>query len=139
MGLPVLNEQKVCFHIFRVEDLPFHIDLLRLLEIFCDHAACPAEIERLIMYDNTLPVGILRVANSAYYELRGKVSAIPKAISIIGLAQVRSICLLDFLMNLLLKNNTFHAFEREALWKHAYATARAASLLALWRPWIELE
>lgn len=131
------NEQEVRHRIARIRDLPsLSGSLQRLIEIIHDEIASPEEIESLIRYDQTLSARILRVANSSFYGMRGKVPTLSKAMILIGFEQVKSLCLCALLMDMCSAKDSIEPQEKERLWKHSFATARVASHLVRARPWV---
>lgn len=82
-----------------------------------------------ISQDPSFTVRLLRVANSSFYGLSSTVDAVPKAVSIIGTSQIRSLALatsvassFDGLPNTLV--------SMEHFWKHSLYCALAARILA---------
>ncbi len=51
------------------------------------------DISRIISTDPLLSANVMRIANSSYYGLKGKVASLPFAISILGMTAIRSIAL----------------------------------------------
>ena len=49
------------------------------------------DVSRIIASDPLLSANVMRIANSSYYGLKGKVASLPYAISILGLTAIRSI------------------------------------------------
>jgi putative nucleotidyltransferase with HDIG domain len=140
MGIPHLDEREALVQVAGIRDIPpLPGALHRLIEVMQEDVASAEELERVIGYDQALSARVLRVANSAYYGLRGNVRTIAKAILIIGFDQVRSICLGMLLLELCTGRNKIGSAQREKLWKHAFATARMASDMAKTRPWIPKE
>jgi HD-like signal output (HDOD) protein len=60
-------------------------DLLRCLD---DQSASAAQLARIIARDQAMVARLLRVANSPFYGLRGRVESIPNAIAVLGLRAV---------------------------------------------------
>jgi len=134
------NDQEVRRRIARIRDLPtLSGSLQRLVEILHDEVASPEELEGLIRYDQALSARILRVANSTYYGMRGKVPTLSKAMIVMGFEQVKSLCLCALLMDMCSQQDSIEPGERERLWKHSFATARVASEMARARPWVSPE
>ena len=51
------------------------------------------DISRIVSTDPILSANVMRIANSSYYGLKGKVASLPFAISILGMTAIRSIAL----------------------------------------------
>lgn len=140
MSICPLDEQEVRYQISQIKELPpLPRSVQRLIEIIQDEVDCSAELESIICYDQALAAKVLRLANSTWYGSRGKVTKVSHAIVIIGLSQVKSICLCALLMNVMPEGKRIEIQEREQLWKHALATAKIAVAMSKKRPWIPIE
>jgi len=78
-----------------------------------------------IASDTALAARTLRVANSPYYGLQGKIATIPEAVVVLGFANLRSLVMASAL-TLAFREVTPH-FDRLGFWRHSLATAAAAS------------
>jgi len=138
---PVLpDKQEIRYRIAQISELPPVTGALqRLLEIIYNEVASSTELEKVILYDQSLSAKILRLANSSFYGRRGDVSTIAKAIMLVGFDQIKSICLCTILMQLCADAKILEPSQRERLWKHAFATALIASEVARTKPWIRKE
>jgi putative nucleotidyltransferase with HDIG domain len=135
-----MDDREIHYCISKIDDLPpLPGALQRLMEIIHDEVASPRELESLILYDQSLSARILRIANSTYYGRRGEVRTISKAVLNLGFEKVKSICLCALLMEMFADNRALSRAQREALWKHAFATARIAREMATRRPWLDKE
>jgi HD-like signal output (HDOD) protein len=140
LTIPALSEQEVVHRVLRVTGLPaMPVTLLRLIEVLREEDVSQREIESLIRYDEALSARVLRVANSVFYGYRRKVLTISRAIPVIGLEQIRSICLFAFYTDFVSKDKALSPSEREKLWKHAFVTAKAAGMIARQRPWVSAD
>jgi len=88
-----------------------------------------ADIAKVISQDPSFTVRLLRVANSSFYGFPATIDTVPKAVSIIGTSQIRSLALatsvastFDGLPNSLVSMHDF--------WKHSLYCALIARLLA---------
>jgi HD-like signal output (HDOD) protein len=111
---------------------------LRLMQFIQDGDASVDEFVSTILHDQALSAKLLRVANSAYYGLCGKVSTLSRAVMAIGLGEVRNICLCAILMEHF-SNHGVDEKDQKKLWEHALATARFAHTIAQQRPWVYKE
>ncbi|MBP8644954.1 MAG: HDOD domain-containing protein [Syntrophobacteraceae bacterium] len=134
------EKHEILHRMSQVKDLPpLPLSLQRLLEIVRSQVTTAGELESIILYDQSLASRILRVANSAYYGNRGKVTTVSRAISLMGFDQAKSICLLALLIEMFENRPELSVSERENLWKHAFCTARLAGIMAARRPWATRE
>jgi HD-like signal output (HDOD) protein len=138
--MPHLDEQEIRYRVSRINDLPlFHGSLPRIAEIVNDEVFSSKDIESLLRYDQVLSARVLRLANSSYCGHRGTVRTLSRAIDVIGFDQVKTLCLSAMLIGMCSGDSSLSLEVREQVWKHGYATARAAGELARRRPWINEE
>ncbi|MDA8196301.1 MAG: HDOD domain-containing protein [Actinomycetota bacterium] len=85
------------------------------------------DISRIVSTDPLLSANIMRIANSNYYGLRGKVASLPFAISILGMTTIRSIALTSILrQSISIPHNIWKRFlENGAI------SARTAEVLSI--------
>ncbi len=100
----------------------------RINEMLSDENSGAAEIGALIEPDPALSVALLRIANSALYSIGGKVNSVERAVTIVGLREVRDlafgICATEAfsgIPNVLITVEDF--------WKHSLYCAAAAQSL----------
>lgn len=82
------------------------------------------EVRRIMRADKGLALGLLRYANSAWVGRRQRVQSVDEAITVLGLAGVRSVVLTGFTRTLF----TAWGPVEEFLWEHALASGIAAAL-----------
>jgi putative nucleotidyltransferase with HDIG domain len=85
-------------------------------------------IAHQIASDTALAARTLRVANSPYYGLQGRIATIPEAVVVLGFANLRSLVMASAL-TLAFKEAT-PQFDRLHFWHHSLATAAAAGAAA---------
>ena len=85
------------------------------------------EIRLALRSDEGLTVSLLRYANSAWLARRRRVETINEALTVVGLAGLRSLVLAEFLGAFFVQAGPVEEF----LWEHAFASALA---IALQRP-----
>jgi HD-like signal output (HDOD) protein len=124
----------------KIDNLPpLHCFLQKFLEIFQDEDAAAADLENILRNDEALSSKIMKIANSAYYGLRGNVNNLSRAIMTIGFRDVKSICLSSLLLDQFCPGSPEGRAQRKKLWKHALSTANHASEIARIRPWIKAD
>jgi HD-like signal output (HDOD) protein len=99
---------------------------MQVLFMTDDPTASAQDLARVIAADPSLTARILKVANSAYYGLSGRVMNVGFAVTVIGFATVRS-------MAAATASGLYTQGERVAppgFWEHGLAVASAASKLA---------
>lgn len=103
-----------------VVDLLHHID---------DEDMSSVQLARIIARDQSLVVRLLRIANSPFYGLRGRVDSIADAIAVLGLRAVRSLAAMSGVAGSL-AGITPANFDTRLFWRHSIAVALAARALA---------
>jgi HD-like signal output (HDOD) protein len=99
---------------------------MRLLWMLEDPRTSAADLGRLIESDPSLSTQVIRLANTAFYGLSGKVSSAWRAVTVLGLATVRAIA----------TTAAFDLFSEKGrsvpddFWSHSVTTAAAAAALA---------
>jgi putative nucleotidyltransferase with HDIG domain len=99
---------------------------MRLLWMLEDPRTSAADLGRLIESDPALSTQVIRLANTAFYGLSGKVSSAWRAVTVLGLATVRAIA----------TTAAFDLFSDKGrsvpddFWPHSVTTAAAAAALA---------
>jgi putative nucleotidyltransferase with HDIG domain len=99
---------------------------MRLLWMLEDPRTSAADLGRLIESDPALSTQVIRLANTAFYGLSGKVSSAWRAVTVLGLATVRAIA----------TTAAFDLFSDKGrsvpddFWPHSVTTAAAAAAIA---------
>lgn len=88
-----------------------------------------AVLVRKISRDQGLAARVLRVANSAFYGLTSRVSAVSEAVTVLGFHAVRSLALAAGVVKLF-PHSADCKFDRLAFWQHAIGTGVSARVLA---------
>jgi putative nucleotidyltransferase with HDIG domain len=88
------------------------------------------DLAKLIARDQSLTARLLRLANSAFFAIRGGVRSIPQAVTLMGLVRVRDLVLGLSVWGSLNGNDPRGRQHRRAMWVHTTAVAAAAKLLA---------
>jgi putative nucleotidyltransferase with HDIG domain len=116
----------------RIERLPsLPTVLVSLFSALDDEGASVGEIEHILEQDLSTTSKLLSVANSAYYGLRHQVTSISRAVMVLGLEEVRSICLGTVLASMLSPQRFADENAARQLWKHSLAVQQASKLLAM--------
>ncbi|MFZ5586901.1 MAG: HDOD domain-containing protein [Thermodesulfobacteriota bacterium] len=124
MPLAVVKHQHI-------DSLPSPPALLAgLMRALDDDGASAERLESMISQDQSTTGLLLSVANSAYYGLRYEVTSVARAVVVLGLGEVRAICLGSVLAGLLHPRRFADPDAAMALWRHSLYTQEAARLLA---------
>lgn len=103
--------------------------VLRVTQMIEDPLCSTADLAHVLAADPAMASKILRLANSAYYGFRQKISNIPQAVTLLGFATLKN-ALLSAAVFDLFRLSAATSFDLVALWKHSVATATAAKLIA---------
>jgi len=109
--------QKIYKEIDNLPPIPENINKIRAM--IEDPDSNISEISLLIKYDPSLTADLLRISNSAWYMSRTRVGTIDRAISTIGLRQLKSILLTIGAKKAL--SDRYEALEE--IWEHSYQCA----------------
>lgn len=84
----------------------------------------------LFSNEQTLTARMLRIANSPFYGMNGKIKTIPKAIVILGYKTLKNLVLASSSTVLFKRGSDEYGFAENGLWLHSVAVARVARHLA---------
>jgi putative nucleotidyltransferase with HDIG domain len=90
----------------------------------------PAQLARTIETDPSMMAGILKVANSAYYGFRGKVSTIQHASALFGTRRLAELITAISAGGVLGRSMEGYGFKAGDMWRHSVAVACTASEIA---------
>src|SRR6478736_4104925 len=99
---------------------------MRLLWMLEDPRTSAADLGRLIESDPALSTQVIRLSNTAFYGLSGKVSSAWRAVTVLGLATTRAVATAAAF-------DLFSATGRavpDGFWEHSLTTAAAAAAIA---------
>lgn len=104
--------------------------IIRVLEETEKAEPSAATLESIISADQAIASKVLRVVNSPYYGVQGRVSSVGQAVVILGTKQVKHLVLSAAAMSTMESSNSHHTDALRSFWVHSYATAAAAQLIA---------
>lgn len=105
-------------------------NLCRAISLMHDTASDIKPVEELLAADPSLSSQVLRFANSSFYGFRGGIQDIKKAILILGMQEIKNICLTVALLQQFHAKKTAPSFNNTAFWHHSTLTAIIAGELA---------
>jgi putative nucleotidyltransferase with HDIG domain len=111
--------------------------LSRCLKLFTKEGTSINQIEESFKIEASLCSQLLKVANSAFYGTQNQIHEIRHAIMIIGLREVKNICLATALMQQFPQTSLPAAFDIIKFWRHSMLTSFIASELAADKAWIK--
>ncbi|RMG57813.1 MAG: HDOD domain-containing protein [Deltaproteobacteria bacterium] len=106
----------------RIRDLPsLPESLLEINRALEDERISIKEVCDIIERDVGLTTRVLRVANSSFYGLSGRVDTVPRALTLLGLATVKNIAVTSGIREIF--RQKVPGIDPEFLWHHSLATA----------------
>jgi putative nucleotidyltransferase with HDIG domain len=113
--------------VYAIRDLPtLPVIAQKVLMLADDDEASAEKLTTLISSDQALSVKVLSLANSAYYGHRAKIGTIRHAVIVIGTNMLKQLSLSVLVCGTIGRKGK----DRTEFWKHSFATATAASLIA---------
>ncbi|MCD6296971.1 MAG: HDOD domain-containing protein [Deltaproteobacteria bacterium] len=104
--------------------------VLKAQEIMSDPDSSFKELASVIATDQAISVRILKLANSAYYGLSGKVTSIGHASVLLGITILGEIVMMAGTSNMLSKALKGYRVKSEDMWRHSLAVGIASRLIA---------
>jgi len=122
-------KKEIYLKLSSIKNLPVMPDLaIDLMSYTIDDDTSIKEISKIISRDPALAAQILKVANSAFYALKGKIGSLEKAIILLGLREIKNLIFALSVIKLFPKN-TKYSFDKKAFLKHSIITAKTSELL----------
>jgi putative nucleotidyltransferase with HDIG domain len=125
-GSPHINSELIR----RVGDMPALAPLvIELLKVSNEPDASFVTIAELANSDPVLATRLLKVANSAYFGLPGRVETLSVAVAVIGLKMLRRLLLSMTTRQIMDIHLPSYGMARGGLWTHSLAVAKTSSWL----------
>ena len=105
--------------------------MARVIEVTDDPERGANELFEIIKRDPVLSAKLLRVVNSAFYGLPGQVADVDRAITLLGLTQVKNLAIAVSVGKMFDARQDPRLFEARELWKHCVAVSVAAREITL--------
>ena len=102
----------------------------QIIAVSEDPASSLGDIAEIILYDPVITANILRMSNSAFYNLPRRVESVQEAISFMGMDQVIDMVLMKSGVANISKGQLGYGLHEGELWKHAVSSALIARDLA---------
>lgn len=99
-------------------------------EIMVDPDSSVRDLSRIIETDQSIVSKVLKLANSAYYGVRGKVSSIHHASTLLGLETLGEVVMMAGISGFLGKSMKGYQQEAGDLWQHSIAVAVCSRIIA---------
>jgi putative nucleotidyltransferase with HDIG domain len=114
-----------------VQDLPpMPKVMLKIQKLLLDPNSNAEEIAGYIETDQALAAKVLKMANSPYYGMSGKVSSIQHAAVILGFKIIGELTTMAGFSHFMGKKLPGYGYYSDELWKHSLAVALASKIIA---------
>ena len=119
---------KLQRHIASMPALP--VTVTKVVEIANNPATSPVDLNKVISLDPVLMARVLKLINSAYYGVSGKVNSLVRAIIMLGINTVKNLALSSSVIATLGQKNNFQALDPQAFWRHSLGVGVTAKFIA---------
>ncbi len=124
------HEQAQAQFLQDVKELPTLPTVVAQIMVTMDQPTSSArDLERLIANDQAIAARLLKLANSAFYGLPGKVTSLSRAITLLGFNTVRSMVLTIGIVDRFSGPSANKYFDRGQFWEHSLSVAVASKQL----------
>jgi putative nucleotidyltransferase with HDIG domain len=114
-----------------IRELPsLPVVVMQLLDSMENEQADTAQIAKKIAQDQALVAKVLRVANSSFYGMQGRVASMQDAMVVLGFRSVRTLVVAAAVTGAF-PSAQRSWFDQQAFWKHSLAVGLAARAFAL--------
>jgi HD-like signal output (HDOD) protein len=115
----------------KLEDLPPMPQIvLRARAIMADQTAGISDLVNLLQNDQAIVTKVLRLSNSAYYGLSGKISTVQHAAVLLGQKTLSEVITMAGVSDLMGQELPGYGMDSGDLWRHSLAVGFGAQLLA---------
>ena len=104
--------------------------VMQIHELVSDENSSAADVAGVIQTDVAIATKVLRLANSAYYGLRSKVSSVQHAIAMLGFNIIKNLAITATVFENFGEGESHPHFNQEAFWSHCVATGSVSRMLA---------
>ena len=122
------NLRKITENIIGLPTLPTTVT--KIISLVDNPKTSLADIARVISTDQALTAKILKLANSAFFGFRRRISTVNLAVVVLGFETVKSIGLSVSVFEKFSKGVDSIYFDRQKFWEHSIGVAVTARLLA---------
>jgi HD-like signal output (HDOD) protein len=126
-----MDKEAFLARLENVENLPTLPAVVRQLQVLIDNPRSNmAQIAAVITRDQAIATRIIRLTNSAFYGLSGRITSIQHAIVLLGLNTVKNLVTGVSVVKTFGKLPGAPLFDREKFWLHTFACALCARAIA---------
>jgi HD-like signal output (HDOD) protein len=115
----------------KMEDLPPMPQIvIKAREVMGDPKAGINDLVKLFEKDQSIVTKVLRLGNSAYYGVSGKIATVKHAAVLLGLKTLSEVITIAGISNLMGRELKGYGFDSADLWRHSLAVGFGAQFLA---------
>ena len=103
--------------------------LMRMDRVLASPETCAGDVAKAVSSDPALASKVLRIANSAYYGLKSRVTSLDLAVALLGFKVIRNIVVTASLLDSFGGAADGTTVQAEGFWRHSAQTAAAAKLI----------
>ena len=104
--------------------------VIKAQELLADPHSSPKEVAGLLEIDQSIATKVLKMANSSFYGLSGKISSIQHAALVLGYHTLNEIITMAGTKKMLGRKLPGYGFESEDLWRHSLSVGLGAKIIA---------
>lgn len=118
------EEQSILQQLDRIEKLPtLPVVVNQLNQLIASNRSSMAQIAVVIARDQAIASRVIRLVNSAFYGLQGRVTSIQQAITLLGLNTVKNLVIGVAVVKAFENPGKPALFDRQKFWLHSFACA----------------
>jgi putative nucleotidyltransferase with HDIG domain len=124
LGLPDL---KIDQALGKIKELPTLPDVVfKVNEVVNDPTTSAQDLENVISRDQAIAAKVLKLVNSAFYGLPGRVDTLSRAIPLLGFSTVRNLVMSVSIFDV----SSITGVDIKEFWRHSFATSTIAQAIA---------
>ncbi len=114
-----------------ISDLPsFPTIAFEVFQIVRDPDGSATKMEKVIQKDPSIVSQVLKMANSPFYGLAGKVTSLKHAINLLGFVQISNIVMFYVTLNTIRKMPTHKYFDKDKFLEHSFGCGVTAKIIS---------
>lgn len=127
---PIDKQKRTDFYLQKIESIPSLPNVvIELIKLIDNPMTSITQIENLLARDQGLTLKALRLANSAYFAIPGGATTLKRAITYLGLNNIKQLVISASVFDAFKKLDS-PEFNLQEFWKHSMATAVISEIIA---------
>jgi HD-like signal output (HDOD) protein len=102
--------------------------VVRLLDLLKDQTCAADKVVQVLDHDGAMTANVLKLANSAFYGVRGTVGSTRQALVLLGNRAVLTLAFATGMVPVMRRNLTGYGIDRDRYWEHSLHSAMAAGV-----------